>query len=100
MATEKKAAVTKKTRSKPTPDQVKEQLIAARKRVQELEQKAYAVELEAQIHKSGIVSAYETIKSALPKISDLAILSAVAKAVKVPRVVVTQSEAKPRAKRN
>ena len=99
MATSKQAAGAKKTRTKPTPDQVKEQLAAARKRVKELEQKAYSVELEAQIQKSGIVTAYEAIKSALPNVSDLTILTAVAKAVKLPRVVVTQSEVKTRAKR-
>ncbi len=96
MAEAKKATGAKKTRAKATPDKVKAQLAKAKKRVEALEQKAYAVEIEAQIQKSNIVSAYNGIKSALPKVSDLTILAAVAKAVKVPRVVVTQSEAKPR----
>ncbi len=98
MADTKKAAGTKKTRVKPTPDKVKAQLAAAKKRVEALEQKAYAVEIEAQIQKSSIVAAYNSIKSALPKVSDLTILAAIAKAVKVPRVVVTQGDPKPRSK--
>lgn len=99
MADTKKAVGTKKTRVKPTPDKVKAQLLAAKKRVETLEQKAYAVEIEAQIQKSNIVAAYNIIKAALPKVSDLTILAAVAKAAKVPRVVVTQTEPKPRAKK-
>jgi len=96
MAVSKKAAGVKKTRTKPTPDKVKAQLEAAKKRVEALEQKAYAVEIEAQIQKSNIVAAYNAIKAALPKVSELTLLSAIAKAVKVPRVVVTQSDPKPR----
>lgn len=100
MATTKNATGTGKTRAKSTPAQVLEQLAAAKKRVEELEQKAYAAEIEAQIQKFGIVSTYQSIKSALPKVSDLALLAAIAKAVKVPRVVVSQTPAKPRAKKS
>lgn len=85
------------TRNKKTATQLKTDLEKAKKRVAALEAKAYDGELAEAIAASNIASEFEKIKSKYKDIPPINILQAVGKAVKIARVVVTQSEPKPRA---
>ena len=94
-----KTAGEKKTRAPrtvKTPDAAKAALAAAEKKVELLKVQVYAVELNAQIEKSHIVAAFQSIKKSVKGISDIAILTAVAKAIGIKRVEVTQKAAVPR----
>jgi hypothetical protein len=85
------------TRKKKTAAELKKELEAAKKRVAALEAKAYEGELAEAIAASNIVSEFDKIKAKYKDIPPVNILQAVGKAVKIARVVVTQSEAKLRA---
>lgn len=87
------------SRRKKTAAELKAELEAAKKRVAALEAKAYEGELTEAITASNIVSEFEKIKARYKDISPVNILQAIGKAVKIPRIVVTQSEPKPRAKK-
>lgn len=96
-----KAAKTTKatttTRKKKTADELKADLAKAQQRVAELEAKAYEGELAEAIAASSIVSEFEKLKSNYKHIPPINILQAIGKAAKITRVVVSQSEPKPRA---
>lgn len=64
------------------------------------EEKAYASELEEFIKKQNIVSSFKVIQANTKGISDVAILTAIGKAVGIKRLVVSQADAKPRAKKS
>lgn len=86
------------TRKKKTAAELKADLAAAKKRVAALEAKAYDGELAEAIAKSNIVSEFEIIKARYKDIPAVNILQAVGKAVKIARVVVTQSDPQTRGK--
>ena len=69
------------------------------KKLRDLQTRAYAETLHELIGKTSIVAAYKSIKDAAGDASDLVILAAIAKAVGVPRIVVTQMPAPKRAKK-
>lgn len=85
------------TRKKKTAAELKKDLEAAKKKVAELEAKAYEGELAEAIAASSIVSEFEKIKASNKDIPPVNILQAIGKAVKITRVQVTQTEPKPRA---
>jgi hypothetical protein len=93
--TKSKSATIKKPRAKATPEKIKADLEAARKKVQQLEQKAYAVEINEQIAKANIIASFNSIKEKLKanKVSDIVILTAIATAVGIKRVEITQKHA-------
>jgi len=98
MATNTTAAK-KTTRKKKTAAELKAELEAAKKRVANLEAKAYEGELAEAIAASTIVSQFNEIKARYKDIAPTNILQAIGKAAKIPRVVVTQSEPQKRAKK-
>lgn len=87
---------TKGTRKTLTTADYKAKLEKAKLALKTLEEKAYASELEELIKKNNVVSAFNVIKANTKGVSDMAILTAIAKACGVKRVVVTQTEPKPR----
>lgn len=91
--------MTTTTRKKKTAAELKADLDRAKRRVQDLEAKAYEGELTEAIGKSSIVAEFNKIKDRYKDVGAVNILQAIGKAVKIPRVVVTQSEPKPRAKK-
>jgi len=87
------------TRKKKTAAELKADLDKAKRRVQDLEAKAYEGELSEAVAKSSIVTEFNKIKNSYKDVGAVNILQAIGKAAKIPRVVVTQSEPKPRAKK-
>ena len=96
MATNTTAAK-KTTRKKKTAAELKEELEKAKKKVEQLEARAYEGELSEAISTSNIVSEFQSIKAKYKDIPAIAILQAIGRAAKIPRVVVTQSEPQKRA---
>ena len=92
-AGEKKAVTTRK---KKTAADLKAQLEKDKAAIKLLEQRAYAEELAELIKNSKIVAEYTSVKGKVKDVSDIAILAAVGKACGIKRLVITQSEAKPR----
>jgi hypothetical protein len=84
------------TRKKKTAADLKADLEAAKRKLAELETKAYEGELIEAVSKSTIVAEFSKIKASYKDIGAVNILQAIGKAVKIPRVVVTQTEPKPR----
>lgn len=102
-ATPKSSTKPKSTAGKPkrvrkvaTPADVKLALEKARKKVQALERKAFAVELTALIKEKNIASAISVIKANVKGVSDIAILDAIATAAGMKRMEITQAAPKPR----
>lgn len=87
---------TKATRKKLTASDYKAKLEKAKAALKALEAKAYESELDTLIKSQNIVSAFNVIKSNTKDISDIAILTAIGKAVGIKRLVITQEEAKKR----
>ena len=82
-------------------DDYKAKLEKAKAAVKALEEKAYATELDELIKRQNIVSSFNVIQANTKGISDIAILTAIGKAVGIKRLVVSQSEPtkrKPKAK--
>lgn len=86
----------KRTRKVTTPADVKVALEKARKKVQALEKKAFAVELTAIIKEKNIASAISVIKANVKGVTDTAILDAIATAAGMKRIEITQTPPKPR----
>jgi hypothetical protein len=86
------------TRKKKTAADLKADLEAAKRKLAALEAKAYEGELTEAVNKSAIVAEFNKIKTRYKDISAVNILQAIGKAVKIPRVVVTQTEPKSRRK--
>lgn len=91
---------TRKPRKTMGTDDYKAKLEKAKAALKALEEKAYASELEELIKKQNIVSSFKVIQASTKGISDVAILTAIGKAVGIKRLVVTQADAKPRAKKS
>lgn len=89
----------KRTRTVKTAAMLKDELEKMKAKVKEIEQKAYAGELKEAIANTSIVAEFKKIKDSYKDISAVNILQAIGVAVQIPRVVVSQSEVKPRAKK-
>lgn len=87
-------------RKKKTPAEIKAALAAAKKKVAELEQKAYKSELDELIKSMHFVAEFNSIKSALKEVTDVAILAAIGDACGVKRLQITQLPTKPRGKKS
>ena len=87
------------TRKKKTAAELKAELEKAKKKVEQLKTRAYEGELNEAIATSNIVSEFQAIKAKHKDIPSINILQAIGRAVKIPRVVVTQAEATPRPKK-
>jgi hypothetical protein len=88
-----------RTRNKKTAADLKADLEAAKRKLALLEAKAYDGELTEAVNSSTIVAEFNKIKDRYKDISAVNILQAIGKAVKIPRLVVSQAEAKARGKR-
>jgi len=102
MAVAKASTAAKKTRAPRkilSAAELKVELEKAKKRVQELEQKAYAGELEEAIKATSIVTEFAKLKEKVKAadVSDVALFAAIGKAVGIKRLVVTQAAAAKRA---
>lgn len=90
----------KPMRKKKTAAELKADLEAAKKRVALLEAKAYEEELLERIRTSKILDEFNSIKADFKDVAPLTILSVIGKAVKIPRLKVTQTEPVPRKSTN
>jgi len=85
------------TRKKKTAVELKAALAAAKRKVAMLEQKAYEGELIELINATPFISEYNKLKESFANITNVAILSAIAKAVGAKGIQITQA---PAVKRN
>lgn len=92
-------ATAKRTRTTKSAATLMEELEKAKAKLKDLEQKAYAGELKEAIASTTIVAEFKKIKERYKDVSPVNILQAIGVAVQIPRVVVTQTEVKPRAKK-
>ena len=80
--------------SKPkTSAELKEQLEIAKKKLAELEQRAYAEELTELIKSTNIISDFAKIQAKVTDIKPIAILGAIASAVGIKRLEIKQGDA-------
>jgi len=91
---------TRKPRATKTSAELKKELEEAKKKIAELEKRAYAEELTELIKSTNITADFAKIQAKVKDIKATAILEAIANAVGIKRVQVTQAEPakrKPRA---
>jgi hypothetical protein len=89
-------ATSRKPTTPKTSAELRAQLEEARKRLAQLEQRAYAEELFELISKTNIVADFNSIKSRVTDIRPDAILKAIGHAVGMRRLTVKQDVAEPR----
>ena len=85
-------ATTRKPTKPKTSADLKAQLEAAKKRLADLEKRAYAEELTELIGATSIVADFEKIKARVQDIKEVAILAAIGAAVGIKRLEVKQAE--------
>lgn len=90
----------KVSRKRMSADGYQEKLEKAKIALTALEEKAYASELEELIKKQNIVSSFKVIQSNVREISDVAILTAIGKAVGIKRLVITTTGPRPYVKKS
>ncbi len=90
MATTGKTTATRKPK---TAADLKLELEKAKLKVAELEKLAYAGVLEELVAKTNIVEAFKAVKGAADGATDIAILAAIAKAIGLVRIEITQQAA-------
>lgn len=84
---------TRKPTKPKTSAELKEKLEAAKKRLADLEQRAYAEELSELISSTNIVDDFQKIQARVTDIKDVAILAAIGVAIGIKRFEVKQLEA-------
>lgn len=92
-------ATAKRTRTTKNSAMLKDEIEKTKQKLQDLEKKAYAGELKEAIAETTIVAEFQKIKQRYKDISAVNILQAIGVAVQIPRVEVTQSAVKTRAKK-
>jgi alanyl-tRNA synthetase len=93
---------TRKPRTTKTSEDLKKELEEAKRKIAELEKRAYAEELTELIKSTNIVADFAKIQAKVKDITPVAILQAVASAVGIKRLQVTQAPPatrKPRAEK-
>ena len=85
-------ATTRKPTKPKTSADLKAQLETAKKRLKELEQRAYAEELTELIKATNIVADFAKIQARVKDIKEVAILAAVGAAVGIKRLEIKQAE--------
>ena len=93
-------ATTRKPRTTKTSEQLKQELEQAKKKLAELEQRAYAEELNEAIAASNFAAEFVKVKAKVPKVSDVAILQAFGVAAGIKRVEVSQAPVQTRTRKN
>lgn len=89
---------TRKPRTTKTSEQLKQELEQAKKKLAELEQRAYAEELNEAIAASNFAVEFLKVKAKVPKVSDVAILQAFGVAAGIKRVQVSQAPVQTRSR--
>lgn len=89
---------TRKPRTTKTSEQLKQELEQAKKKLAELEQRAYAEELNEAIAASNFAAEFIKVKLKVPKVSDVAILQAFGVAAGIKRVHVSQAPVQTRSR--
>ena len=89
-------ATTRKPTKPKTSADLKAQLETAKRRLKDLEQRAYEEELTELIKATNIVADFAKIQAKVTDIKPTAILSAIGAAVGIKRLEVAQAEPKPR----
>jgi hypothetical protein len=89
-------ATARKPTKPKTSAELKQQLEAAKKRLADLEKRAYAEELTELIKSTNIVADFAKIQARVTDIKPIAILAAIGVAVGIKRLEVAQAEPKPR----
>ena len=94
--TEAKTVATPKKARGPnkvlTTAELKAELAKAKAKVLELEQKAYAGELEEAIRATNIVADFVKLRAAVAaSVTDVALIAAIGKAAGIKRLIVTQA---------
>lgn len=84
---------TRKPRGTTTSAELKEKLELAKKRLADLEKRAYAEELSELIKSTNIVADFAKIQARVTDIKDVAILAAIGTAIGIKRLEVKQLEA-------
>jgi hypothetical protein len=87
------------TRAKKTAQDLKKELAAAEKKLEQLKQRAYSEEIEELVVKHNIVTSFEAVRAGVKEASDIAILTAIGKAVGIKRLIVAQADVKERKKK-
>lgn len=80
-----------------TAAEIKAQIEKAKEKLKQLEQKAYASELEEAIKKTSVVADFNAIKASASGATDLVILAAIGKACGIARLEISQKAAAKRA---
>ena len=88
------------TRTKKTAQDLKKELAAAEKKLEQLKQRAYSEEIEELVVKHNIVTSFEAVRAGVKEASDIAILAAIGKAVGIKRLIVAQADVKERKKKD
>lgn len=88
------------TRAKKTAQDLKKELAAAEKKLEQLKQRAYSEEIEELVVKHNIVTSFEAVRAGVKEASDIAILTAIGKAVGIKRLIVAQADVKERKKKD
>lgn len=81
-----------------TAEDLKKKLADAKEAIKALERKAFASEVTEAIKKSSIPADFKKIQEGAKGVSDIAILETIGLVMGIKRLVVSQSEAKPRKK--
>jgi len=90
-------ATARTNRTAKTSAELKVELENLRKKLVELEKRAFAEELGELVLNSNITAAYKEIKAKAKDVSDTAILSAIATSIGLKGIQITQTPAKKRA---
>ena len=98
MATEKDNSKTVKRTAK-TVDQIRAEIEAARQRLANAEAKEFGFAIEAALKKQNVVSSINVIKANVKGANDLLILRQLGELMGIKRLVITQSDPKPRKKK-
>jgi len=96
MATEKKAPAKRK---KKTAAELRADLEAAKKRVADAEAKEYGAAIEAALMKQNVISGINVVKANVANANELMILRKIGELLKIKRLDITQSDPKPRKKK-
>lgn len=97
MATNTKVVKSTKTRKTLTAQELEAKVQKMRAALATLEQRSYSTQLQAAIDSSNVVAAIQAVKSSVAKATDVAIITAIAKAAGFKRLEITQKPVAPRA---
>lgn len=96
MAISAKVVKSAKSRKTLTAQELEAKMQKMRATLAALEQRTYSTQLQTAIDNSNVVAAIQSVKSSVTKATDVAIISAIAKAAGFKRLEITQKPVAPR----